>query len=150
MDIVLIKNPDDPRIALVPTDIKKLTSLGHKCFLLSNTGIDANIKDCDFLDAGATVLKNENDLKTALKTANIVVSTKIISNENLLKVASKEALFVTMVNQYLNDKIVEKYKELSLKLFAMEFLPRITRLQNMDILSSHSNIGGYRAVIEAF
>lgn len=149
MDIVLIKNPDDPRIALVPTDIKKLTSLGHKCFLLSSTGIGANLKDSDFSDAGATVLKNENDLKNILKTANIVVSTKIISNENLLRAASKEALFVTMVNQYLNGKIVEKYKELSLKLFAMEFLPRITRLQNMDILSSQSNIGGYRAVIEA-
>ena len=73
MDIVLIKNNDDPRIALVPIDIKKLTSLGHKCFLLTNTGIEANIKDSDFSDAGATILKTENELKNALKNANIIV-----------------------------------------------------------------------------
>jgi len=148
MDIVLIKNRDDARIALVPTDIKKLVSLGHKCVVLKGTGLESNITDENFKDAGATVLETEADLKIALKTANIVVSTKIIDNEALLKTASKDALFITMVNSFLNGKTVEKYKSMSLQLFAMEFIPRITRLQNMDILSSQSNIGGYRAVIE--
>lgn len=149
MKIVVVKNSNDPRIALIPADIKKLVAAAHECFFVKGSGIDSGFSDEEYVNAGASVLGDNNALYEKLKEADLVVSTKIIDDDKVINSAVKSALFITSVNSFLNAKLLEKYKKLGLQVFAMELLPRITRTQNMDILSSQSNIAGYKAVIEA-
>lgn len=149
MKIVVVKNSGDSRIALVPADVKKLISASHECFFVKGSGLDSGFSDDDYINAGAKQISNHDALYEKLKEFDIVVSTKIISDEKVLSSVSKNVLFITFVNSFLNAKVLEKYKKLGLQVFGMELLPRITRTQNMDILSSQSNIAGYKAVIEA-
>lgn len=148
MNILLLKSETDKRIALTPSDIKKLSSQ-HKCFVKSNLGSEIGFSDEMFQESGAEILKTEHDFVNKVKTADIFISTKIIGDESIIKNAKKGSLFITHVNQFLNSELVAKYQKNNLSIFAMEKIPRITRTQNMDILSSQSNIAGYKSVLVA-
>ena len=143
------RRPDETRVAGSPEVVKKFTSLGFDVVVEKGAGATASFADAVFKEAGATIAKNE---RTALKTADIVFKVqRPIIKQGLNEVAlmKKGALLLATIYATANRKDVEAYAKAGISAFAMEQMPRISRAQSMDVLSSQSNLAGYKAVLDA-
>lgn len=141
----------EKRVAATPETVKKLCALGAEVVLEAGAGVKSQYPDSQYAEAGATIAA---DTKTALADADIVLKVQrpLIAGEgdtDELALMKKGATLVAMLNPYQNKDAVEAYAKAGVTAFAMEFMPRITRAQTMDVLSSQSNLAGYRAVIDA-
>ena len=136
----------EKRIAITPEIAKKYISLGFEVHLSENYGTHLGINDNDYKNIG---VKFSSDQKEILNDSNIIVQLALPSEDksNLLK---KDQILIGVLNPYNNKNILDKLVEKKIKAFSLELLPRITRAQSMDILSSQANLAGYKAVIEAF
>ena len=147
MNIAILRErrPGETRVAASPDVIKKLLGLGFKVTVETGAGGGASFTDKAFEDAGAVVAK---DAESALKTADVVfkVQAPDAAEIGLMK---KGAILIAHLNALSNPKEAEAYAKAGLTAFAMELMPRISRAQSMDVLSSQSNLAGYKAVIEA-
>ncbi|MBN9604134.1 MAG: Re/Si-specific NAD(P)(+) transhydrogenase subunit alpha [Afipia felis] len=143
MKIAIAKEQDaaEPRVAATPDTVKKYKSLGIDVAIEPGAGIKSGLLDADFEAMGATVSAD------AVKDADIVVKVK---RPTAAEAASykKGALVLAIMDPYNNEAALKSLADAGVAAFAMELMPRITRAQVMDVLSSQANLAGYRAVIE--
>jgi NAD(P) transhydrogenase subunit alpha len=132
----------EPRVAAVPETVKKLVALGAEVAVMPGAGVKAGVPDAEYTAAGATVTSD------ALNNADIVLLVRRPQASELPRL-KKGALVIAIMDPYGNDAAIKQMADAGLTAFAMELMPRITRAQSMDVLSSQANLAGYRAVIDA-
>jgi len=132
------------RVSASPETVKKLIALGAELAVESGAGDDASIADADFAAAGATI----GDRASVLAGADIIFGVQGPDPASLAG-AKPGAWLAAGLNPFVERARVDAYAALGLEALAMEFMPRITRAQSMDILSSQSNLAGYKAVLDA-
>lgn len=135
----------ETRCAVTPETVRKLADLGATVTVEAGTGLGSSIPDDDYVVAGASV---KPDLSAALAGADILLKVRgpTASEISALKPG---AVVVSLLDAWRDKATVEALRGAGASAFAMEFVPRITRAQVMDVLSSQANLAGYRAVIEA-
>ena len=136
----------EKRISLVPDIIKKYINLGLDVNIEKGYGDHIGFSDDSFNNAGAKIISSKEEV---IKNANILIQLDLI-DENNFKSLNKEKILIGSLNYSQNKDKIEKLKSNGVNIFSLELLPRITRAQSMDILSSQANLAGYKAVIEAF
>ncbi len=146
MKIAVLKELADgeQRVSASPETVKKFTGLGATMAVEKGAGLSASIADADYETAGASI----GTRAAVLKDADIVLGVQGPEPKSL-KGMKKGAWLVASLNPFGERARVDEYAGLGIDALAMEFMPRITRAQSMDILSSQSNLSGYKAVIEA-
>ena len=145
--VSLSENKDlEKRVAITPEIVKKYSSIGFQVFLPTNYAIHLGFTDEDYNSQGANIVTSEDDL---LKDSNIIVQLGLPSDDNLEKLKENQNL-IGVLNPYLNREKLQNLSKKKINIFSLELLPRITRAQSMDILSSQANLAGYKAVIESF
>src|ERR1700722_13983376 len=135
-------DPSEPRVAASPDTVKKFKALGVEIAVEPGAGIKSGLPDSEFTAAGATVIAD------ALKDADIIIKVKRPEAAELAGY-KRGALVIAIMDPYGNDAALKAMADAGIAAFAMELMPRITRAQVMDVLSSQANLAGYRAVIEA-
>lgn len=145
------RRPGETRVAASPELVKKLVGFGFDVVVEKGAGAAAAFTDAAFKEAGATIAKDE---ASALKSADMVfkVQRPIIegdAKDNEVAMMKKGAVLIAHIGALYNTKDVDAYAKAGITAFAMELMPRISRAQSMDILSSQSNLAGYRAVLDA-
>ena len=138
-------SPGESRVAATPDTVKKWTAAGHAVRVQSGAGLGAALPDDAFSAAGATVVKGANE---TIKGADIVLKVRGPSPDEI-KALKPGAVVVATLDPYRERAALDALAKQQATAFAMEFVPRITRAQVMDVLSSQANLAGYRAVIEA-
>ncbi len=136
----------EKRIAITPEVVKKYISLGFEVCLIKNYGFHLGIKDEHYKDIGAKVLDEETEV---LNSSDIIVQLGMLSDNKISNLKENQTI-VGVLNPYSNKEKLESLSQKKINLFSLELLPRITRAQSMDILSSQANLAGYKAVIESF
>ncbi len=136
----------EKRIAITPEVVKKYIALGIEVNLKENYGSHLGIKDKEYLDLGAKILKSDEEI---IDKSNILVQLGILDDDTVGKLKENQTL-IGVLNPYDNKDKLENLIKKKINLFSLELLPRITRAQSMDVLSSQANLAGYKAVIEAF
>ncbi len=134
----------ESRVAVSPETVKKFIALGAAVAIESGAGLGASISDADYTAAGADVMHADG----AVNGADIVLGVQG-PEVKALKGANAGAWIVAGLDPFGQRARVDEYAKAGFEALAMEFMPRITRAQSMDILSSQSNLAGYKAVIEA-
>ncbi len=135
----------EKRVAATPDTVKKLVALGLTVAVESGAGQGASIADAEFAAAGAEIAP---DAAAALNGAGIVFAVQLPEAEQR-KHIPRGALLICIANAFGESGVVEALAQAGIDTVAMELLPRITRAQSMDVLSSQANLAGYRAVVEA-
>jgi NAD(P) transhydrogenase subunit alpha len=147
MKIVALKevHPGEKRVALIPEHIARLAKKGAQISVETGIGQTLNIPDDDYGKAGAAV---ETDRRNLFQAADMVLRIRKPTPEEvgLLKA---ESIYVSLLDPFNERKLVEALMQKDLTAVSMEMIPRITRAQKMDVLSSQSNLAGYVAVIIA-
>ena len=136
----------EKRVAITPEVVKKYKSIGLKVCLSKGYASHLGISDKDYENEGVSIFDNEDEV---IANSNAILQMNILEDENLQKL-KKGQILVGVLNPYSNEK---KLKDITLKninCFSLELLPRITRAQSMDILSSQANLAGYKAVVDSF
>ena len=136
----------DKRVAVTPEILKKYKSLGLEVYLTKNYATHLGILDKEYEEEGATLFENEDDV---LSKSDAILQMSILNDANLKKLRSNQIL-IGVLNPYLNEKKLKNLTEQNINCFSLELLPRITRAQSMDILSSQANLAGYKAVVDSF
>jgi NAD(P) transhydrogenase subunit alpha len=143
---VLENQKIEKRIAITPEIAKKYISLGLEVSLAENYGSHLGIKDEEYKELGVSILKNEKEI---ISSADIIVQLGLFDDDKS-SLFKENQTFIGVLNPYDNkDKINDLVKK-NINTFSLELLPRITRAQSMDILSSQANLAGYKAVVESF
>jgi H+-translocating NAD(P) transhydrogenase subunit alpha len=130
----------EPRVAATPETVKKMQALGAEVVVEPGAGVKSGILDADYAAAGATVAD-------AAKNADVVLKVRR-PNEAEIAGYKAGALVIAIMDPFGNDAALAAMAKAGLTSFAMELLPRITRAQSMDVLSSQANLAGYRAIID--
>ena len=136
----------EKRIAITPEIAKKYISLGFDVQLSKNYGTHLGITDDEYKKIGVNFLSDDKEI---IKLSNIIVQLGLLSDDKSSLLQEDQTL-IGVLNPYDNKEKLEVLKNKKIKLFSLELLPRITRAQSMDILSSQANLAGYKAVIESF
>ena len=146
MKIAVLKETlsGETRCAAIPETVKKFIALGAKVAVEKGAGEAASISDSDFEAAGAKI----GDRKAVLSDAGAILCING-PDPKLLAGAEKDALLVGALEPLRRKDVIDAYAKAGLQALAMEWMPRITRAQSMDILSSQSNLAGYKAVVDA-
>jgi NAD(P) transhydrogenase subunit alpha len=139
------EDQDEPRIGLTPETVKKLVKLGGKVRIKSGAGLSSHFSDEDYQEAGASVAKDDTE---AVAGADIVLTVRRPS-PSLLKSMKKDAVLIGMLDPFSDAQGLAQLAKSGVALFTMELMPRITRAQSMDVLSSQSNLAGYKVVVDA-
>ncbi|MFG1345267.1 Re/Si-specific NAD(P)(+) transhydrogenase subunit alpha [Xanthobacter autotrophicus DSM 431] len=135
----------EPRVAATPDTVKRLVGLGASVAVETGAGVKSGILDADYVTAGATIAASAAD---ALNGADVVLKVRR-PTEAELSSYKPGALLLAILDPYGNDQALAALARAGVASFAMELMPRITRAQVMDVLSSQANLAGYRAVIDA-
>jgi NAD(P) transhydrogenase subunit alpha len=135
-------DPAEGRVAATPETVKKMKGLGAEVAIESGAGMRSGIPDGDYTAVGAVVTS------AALADADIVLK---VRRPGALELANYKngAIVIAIMDPYGNETAIKAIADAGLTAFAMELMPRITRAQVMDVLSSQANLAGYRAVIDA-
>ncbi len=135
----------EPRIGLSPETVKKLVQKGCKVLIESGAGLKSRILDADYTAAGATVSANASEVRS---NADVFLRVGRPSADDIAGL-KKGAVIAAMLEPFGDRAGLEAIAAAGLTSFAMELMPRITRAQSMDVLSSQSNLAGYKAVVDA-
>ena len=136
----------EKRVAITPEIAKKYLSLGIEVSLPENYANHLGFKDEEYKEFGVSILKSENEI---LKNADVIVQLGLLDNDKI-SLLKKNQTFIGVLNPYDNKDKINNLVEKKINAFSLELLPRITRAQSMDILSSQANLAGYKAVVESF
>tara|TARA_B100000683_G_scaffold93012_1_gene91902 strand:- start:417 stop:1505 length:1089 start_codon:yes stop_codon:yes gene_type:complete len=136
----------EKRVSITPEIAKKYLSSGFEIYLSKNYGEHLGFTNQEYETLGVKLLDNNKDI---IQNSDIIVQLGLPSDENLSHMKENQIL-VGVLNPYSNKKKLDKLIEKKINMFSLELLPRITRAQSMDILSSQANLAGYKAVIESF
>jgi NAD(P) transhydrogenase subunit alpha len=145
MKITILKAPEagEPRVAATPETVKKFIAAGASIAVETGAGAGSAIADAEYKAAGATIAKTSKD---ALKDAAIVLA---VRRPDKLTGFPKGAAVVALMDPHGNEAALAALAKAGLSALSLELIPRITRAQVMDVLSSQANLAGYQAVIEA-
>ena len=143
---VLENQKIEKRIAITPEIAKKYIALGFELSLSENYGEHLNFKDDEYKELGVKIIKDEKEI---INSADIIVQLGLPSDEKTSLIKENQTL-IGILNPYNNKEKIESLAKSKINTFSLELLPRITRAQSMDILSSQANLAGYKAVIESF
>jgi H+-translocating NAD(P) transhydrogenase subunit alpha len=136
----------EKRIAITPEIAKKYIALGLEVSLSKNYGSHLGIKDDEYKELGVLILEDEKEI---IANTDIIAQLALL-DDNKSSLLKENQTFIGVLNPYYNkDKISDLVKK-KINFFSLELLPRITRAQSMDILSSQANLAGYKAVVESF
>ncbi len=136
----------EKRISITPEIIKKYISLGFEVCLSKNYGSHLGIEDKEYTGLGVEILDNDDEV---LNNSDLILQLGILSNEKISLIKENQTL-IGVFNPFENKEKLEALAKKKVNIFSLELLPRITRAQSMDILSSQANLAGYKAVIESF
>ena len=139
------KNEFENRVSITPDTCKSYIKAGLDVIIEKNAGYNASFLDSVYKESGANVLDREQ----VLQKADILVSVSTILENSDLGILKNKAIIIGGFNPYENGDKIKKIIGKNLSLISLDFLPRISRAQSMDILSSQANLAGYKAVIEA-
>jgi NAD(P) transhydrogenase subunit alpha len=147
MRIAVVKESSvlEPRVAASPDTVKRYVGLGAEVVVASGAGLASGVGDGDYEAAGAKVVA---DNAAAVSGADVVLSVRR-PEAGALKGANRGALAIAIMDPYGHEADLEALAKAGVSAFAMELMPRITRAQVMDVLSSQANLAGYRAVVDA-
>jgi H+-translocating NAD(P) transhydrogenase subunit alpha len=137
-------DPAEPRVAATAETVKKIRALGPEVSVETGAGVKSGVLDGDYAAAGATIAPSAGD---AVKDADVVLKVRRPSAAELAGY-KKGALVIAIMDPFGNEAALAAMAEAGVAGFAMELMPRITRAQSMDVLSSQANLAGYRAVID--
>ena len=143
--VVVKEQGDETRVAATPETVKKLTALGFSLTVEAGAGEASGFSDARYQEEGATIASSP---VSAIAEADVVVGVKAPSDATV-KAMKKGALLIAQLNPYQDADGVTSYAAQGVDAMAMELMPRITRAQSMDVLSSQSNLSGYKAVLDA-
>ena len=145
MQVYILKESNsDSRVAASPDTVKKMIDWGLKVFIHDNSGLNSNFSNEDYVKSGATISSSITDIS---KSDLILKINK--PNDDEIALMNEGSILIASLDPYNNNETLNKLKDKGVTSFAMELMPRITRAQSMDILSSQSNLAGYKAVIDA-
>jgi len=136
----------EKRIAVTPEIAQKYLKLGFDLFLPNNYGKHLGFNDEDYKNLGVNFSNNEKEM---ISNSNIVIQLGLPNDEILSSLKENQSL-IGSLNVFSNKDKLAALKLKKINCFSLEMLPRITRAQSMDILSSQANLAGYKAVVEAF
>ena len=136
----------EKRISITPEIAKKYISIGFEVFLSENYGCHLGIVDNEYKNIGVKILKNEKEI---ISEADVIIQLGLLSNDKSSLLKQNQTL-IGILNPYENKVELDKLAKNKVNIFSLELLPRITRAQSMDILSSQANLAGYKAVIDSF
>ncbi|HXX50524.1 MAG TPA: Re/Si-specific NAD(P)(+) transhydrogenase subunit alpha [Xanthobacteraceae bacterium] len=144
MKVAVVAESDagEPRVAATPETVKKMIALGAEVVVEPGAGIKSGILDADYAAAGAAVSAD------ALSNADVVLQVRRPEPPELSRL-KKGAIVIATMDPYGHENALRAMADAGIVAFAMELLPRITRAQVMDVLSSQANLAGYRAVVDA-
>jgi len=135
----------ETRVAAVPETVKKMTEADMQVWVEAGAGLHAHINDQQYIEAGAKIAKNNIDL---YKEANIILKVQKPEEDEIALFNSNSSLIAPLFPQRY-PQLIKQLHEKQIQLFSLDLIPRIARAQSMDILSSMSNIAGYKSVILA-
>ena len=135
----------EKRVAVTPDNIKKYRSLGLEVNLSKDYATHLGISDKEYEKEGA-IIKSADEV---IFNSNAILQMNILNDDNLKKL-KKDQILVGVLNPYQNEKKLKELASKNINCFSLELLPRITRAQSMDILSSQANLAGYKAVVDSF
>ena len=146
MKIAILKEraSGETRVAATPETVKKFAALGLSVAVEAGAGVTASVEDAAYAEAGATL----GDAAATVKDADIVLGIQA-PDVALLAGAKPGAWVAALFDPFTKRDVVDAYAAAGYEALAMEFMPRITRAQSMDVLSSQSNLAGYKAVLAA-
>jgi len=140
--VIAETDADESRVAATPETVKKMVALGATVAVQAGAGVKSGILDADYTAAGAAVAADPSN------DADIVLQVRRPEGPELSRL-KKGAIVIGMMDPYGHENAVRAMADAGIIAFALELLPRITRAQVMDVLSSQANLAGYRAVIDA-
>ena len=135
----------ETRVAATPESVKKFKSLGLEVVVQAGAGAAARVSDADYTAAGATIAP---DAAGTLKDADIVLKVRGVESGEISQI-KKGAVLAALLSPHAEKDAIAALASQGVTAFAMELLPRISRAQAMDVLSSQANLAGYKAVIDA-
>ncbi len=136
---------DEPRIGLTPETVKKLVKAGAGVTVRAGAGARSHFSDDDYKEAGARIAQSDAE---AVSGADIVLTVRRPSPA-IVNAMKKGAAVIGMLDPFSDPEGLDALAKHGVSLFAMELMPRISRAQSMDVLSSQSNLAGYKAVVDA-
>ncbi len=134
----------EKRVSLTPETAKNMIGLGLKVCIEKNYAEHLGINDNEYKDIGVEVKSTSNEVTNS---SNLIIKVNCPS-ENQINSLKENTILIGMLNPSKNKSQIEKIINKKIKIFSLELLPRITRAQSMDVLSSQSNLAGYRAVVD--
>jgi len=136
----------EKRISVTPETAKKYISLGLEVSLIENYGLHLGYDDNQYKELGVNIIKDEKEL---INKSDIIVQLALLSEDKSSLVKENQTL-VGLFDPYNNKDKINNLSKKNINIFSLELLPRITRAQSMDVLSSQANLAGYKAVIDSF
>ena len=143
---VLENQKIEKRIAITPDIAKKYIALGFEVSISESYGEHLGFKDDQYKELGVKIYKNVNEVITG---ADLIVQLGLPSDD-IASIIKENQTLIGILNPYNNKEKIDSLAKSKINIFSLELLPRITRAQSMDILSSQANLAGYKAVIESF
>ena len=136
----------EKRVAITPEIVKKYLSLGFEVCLSEDYASHLGISNEQYLELGAKIIKEDDEI---LQNSDVIVQLGMLSDEKS-EYLKENQILIGVLNPFSNNEKLQKLNKKKINIFSLELLPRITRAQSMDILSSQANLAGYKAVIESF
>ena len=130
----------EKRVSITPETAKNIIGLGLKVCVEKNYATHLGINDNEYKDLGVEIKNNSNEV---LNSSNLIVKVNCPS-DNEINILKENIILIGMFNPSKNKNKIDKIIDKKIKIFSLELLPRITRAQSMDVLSSQSNLAGYR------
>ena len=134
----------EKRVSITPETAKNIIGLGLKVCIEKNYANHLGIVDDDYRNIGVDIKDSSQEV---LNSSNLIIKVNCPS-ENEINILKENTILIGMFNPSKNKKQIDKIIDKKIKIFSLELLPRITRAQSMDVLSSQSNLAGYRAVVD--
>jgi len=142
--VVLNEGSSDSRVSASPETVKKISEMNHDVFVQKGAGVGSNFTDQEYEENGANIFED----KDVIREADVIFKVNKPSADEI-EVFKENSILIGALDPFKNSDLIEQLKNKKIISFAMELMPRITRAQSMDILSSQSNLAGYKAVINA-
>ena len=136
----------EKRITITPEIAKKYINLGLEVSLIENYGLHLRYDDNQYKESGVKIIKDEKEL---INNADIIVQLSLLADDKISLVNENQTL-IGLLNPYNNKDKISILSKKNINVFSLELLPRITKAQSMDVLSSQANLAGYKAVVESF
>ena len=142
--VILNEGASDSRVSASPETVKKINEMNHAVYVQKGAGIKSNFLDQDYEKNGAKIFEDEN----VIREADVIFKINKPSKDQI-DLFKENSILIAALDPFNDPDLIEDLRNKKIISFAMELMPRITRAQSMDILSSQSNLAGYQAVINA-